>query len=123
MTPLAHLYSACKFAFPNDPTRPDMEFIMKRQGKSRMYLGSVPQSIKEARKKLLLASGESTINVARGRRVEKWVFNKDKRQWYGDQNILGKLYMKRMCSEPSTQEAKEMSREMIHTMKSNVRAN
>lgn len=69
---LAHLYAACRFSYPDEPTWPDMEFLLERQDKSRLFLGALPQFFKEAHKKFGLAVGASVTNFARGKRYEKF---------------------------------------------------
>jgi hypothetical protein len=51
---LAHLYAAGKFFNLRDPVWPDMEMVLERQGKTRLFVGDLPASFEDARKKLRL---------------------------------------------------------------------
>jgi hypothetical protein len=122
MSMLAHLYAACRFSYREDPVWPDMEFMMERQDKSRLFLGGQPKTFKEASRKLVLAGGASVSNFARRRRDDKVIIDPDSTQYFQDRSVLGTLYQERMYREPSTSEATDLTRKLIQTIKSSSRA-
>jgi hypothetical protein len=119
---LAHLYAACKLLYPEDPAWPDMEVLLERQDKNRLFFGGLPKTFKEASRKMVLASGGSATNFARGNRNKDPIMNLDNAQLFQDRSVLGKLYQERMYKEPSTSEATELTRKLIQPMKSSPRA-
>jgi hypothetical protein len=122
MSMLAHLYAACRSSYREDPVWPDMEFMMERQDKSRLFLGGQPKTFKEASRKLVLAGGASVSNFARRRRDDKVIIDPDNTQYLQDRSVLGTLYQERMYREPSTSEATDLTRKLIQTIKSSSRA-
>lgn len=102
---------------PDDPVWPDMDFMLERQDKSRLLFGALPTSFKEAQKKLVLAGGASVTNFARGRRNNVPIVDSNKSQFFRNRSVLGQLYQERMYKEPSTQEATDLTRKLIQTIK------
>ena len=115
---LAHLYAACRISYPDDPAWPDMEYLLERQDKNRLFIGALPQSFKEAQRKFALAIGASVTNFSRGKRSNKIKVDVYSAKYVDDRSILGKLYQARMYKEPTTQEATELTRKLIETIKS-----
>lgn len=123
LSTLAHLYVACRLNHPENPVWPDMEFMMERQDRNRLFMGAPPKSFVDAQKKLALAFGASTTNFARGRRNDKPVINLDKTQLFAHRSIIGQLYQNRMYKEPSTREATDLTRKLIRIIKTSRKDN
>jgi hypothetical protein len=71
ITSMIHLYAACRFAYPEDPVWPDMEYFLHHQDVDNLFFGGLPTSMEEALKKYLLAQGISATNYARNRRSDR----------------------------------------------------
>jgi hypothetical protein len=115
---LAHLYAAGKFFNLRDPVWPDMEMMLERQGKTRLFVGDLPASFEDAQKKLLLASGASASNFVRSRRNNNMSVNRYNAQHFENRSMIAGIYQERMYKEPDTKEATELTRKLIQTIKS-----
>lgn len=68
MTPLIHLYKACQLAYPDAPTWPDLDFLLKYQNIKHLFFGELPTTFKEAAVKFSLSMGGSPTFFAADRR-------------------------------------------------------
>ncbi|KAK6070962.1 hypothetical protein SCUP515_08179 [Seiridium cupressi] len=68
MTPILHLYRACRLAYPEAPAWPDMEFVMRCQDSKSLFFGGIPTTLKESAMKYTLSVGGSLAMFAKHRR-------------------------------------------------------
>ncbi|KAI4645148.1 hypothetical protein J4E93_005948 [Alternaria ventricosa] len=60
---LGHLYTAGKLLYPNDPTWPDMEYLLYSQDPNHIFYGGIPKTLDESYRKINLAFGSRMPRV------------------------------------------------------------
>ncbi|KAI0179859.1 hypothetical protein GGR52DRAFT_587363 [Hypoxylon sp. FL1284] len=97
ITPMVHLYVACRTVFPDDPVWPDMEYFLGHQDLDYLFVGGLPGSMDEAYKKTLLSVGMSAANFAPNRRSTAPNIDVNKGRWVSSPCMLDDVFVTWMC--------------------------
>ncbi|OTB11268.1 hypothetical protein K445DRAFT_26831 [Daldinia sp. EC12] len=97
LTSMVHLYVAGRSLYPGDPVWPDMEYFLRHQDLDHLFIGGIPQSMDEAYRKFLLATGVKATNFARNRRSTKQKLDLAGGRWATNPCLLDSILSKWMC--------------------------
>ncbi|OAL30062.1 hypothetical protein AYO20_08966 [Fonsecaea nubica] len=65
---LCHLYNALRIVAPQSPVWPDMELVIRNQSPEKIFVGGRPETLGQARNRLLLSIGMSITSLAKDSR-------------------------------------------------------
>ncbi|KAK5452350.1 hypothetical protein LTS15_007416 [Exophiala xenobiotica] len=96
---LCHLYNALRSINDEAPTWPDMELLIRNQDPARIFVGTRPNNLEDAYKRIFLAMGMSAGSLARDSSGMTFKKKNAKRHEYQKAPIAGNLFDRWMGKE------------------------
>ncbi|KAK5196431.1 hypothetical protein LTR92_003976 [Exophiala xenobiotica] len=96
---LCHLYNALRSVHDEAPKWPDMELLIRNQDPARIFVGTRPNNLEDAYKRIFLAMGMSAGSLARDSSGMTFKRQNAKRHEYQKAPIAGNLFDRWMGKE------------------------